>query len=339
MRIKKQWLVLAVLPVVSLVQVMVSGEEPSKNQGETKQDDVIIQEQPLAAGVAQEGDGPLTFGSAAAPGTPGEFTFSFVSSEMSFDGKRGNGAPYSAEATTETVQILSDGNRITQKNTTSMYRDSEGRTRRDLTLGAIGPWAAAGQPPQTTIIHDPVAGVHYILDPRTHTARKLAIPPLDKKPPELSGNVAVSETKDNKRDVFFEAMAPPLVPGPREFHYSKMTSPEQKPQTESLGKQLIEGLQAEGTRTTITIAAGHIGNELPIQIVSERWYSPELQTVLLSKHSDPRFGETVYQLTHIDRTEPAHSLFEVPPDYEIKSDQHFLYRGLHKQPAPAEGTP
>ncbi|MGI8996871.1 MAG: hypothetical protein ACR2GW_09405, partial [Pyrinomonadaceae bacterium] len=87
---------------------------------------------------------------------------------------------------------------------------------------------------------------------------------------------------------------------------------------ETLGKQSIEGVEAEGTRTTLTIPAGAIGNERPINIVSERWYSPELQLVLMSKHSDPRFGETTYRLTNINRSEPARTLFEVPGDYTLK---------------------
>jgi len=87
---------------------------------------------------------------------------------------------------------------------------------------------------------------------------------------------------------------------------------------EQLGKQSIEGVEAEGTRTTVTIPAGEIGNERPIEIVSERWYSPELQLVVMTRHSDPRFGETTYKLTNINRTEPAKSLFEVPGDYTIK---------------------
>jgi TonB family protein len=86
---------------------------------------------------------------------------------------------------------------------------------------------------------------------------------------------------------------------------------------ESLGKQLVEGVQAEGTRTTVTIAAGEIGNDLPISIVNERWYSPELETVVMSRQSDPRFGETIYRLTNIDRSEPDKSLFEVPGDYTV----------------------
>src|SRR5262249_7359023 len=87
---------------------------------------------------------------------------------------------------------------------------------------------------------------------------------------------------------------------------------------ESLGTQTIEGVACEGTRVTRTIAAGEIGNEQPINIVSERWYSPDLQTVVLDKQSDPRFGETVFRLTNINRNEPARSLFEVPADYTIK---------------------
>jgi hypothetical protein len=87
---------------------------------------------------------------------------------------------------------------------------------------------------------------------------------------------------------------------------------------ESLGEQLFDGVKAEGTRTTITIPAGEIGNERPIEMIMERWYSPELQTVVMTRHSDPRFGETVYKLININRNEPARSLFEVPADYTVK---------------------
>src|SRR2546421_353507 len=97
----------------------------------------------------------------------------FVSTEMSFGGKVVKGAPYTAEAVTESVQTLADGNRILHKTTAQVYRDSEGRTRRDQTIGAIGPYAAASDPPQTYFINDPVAGVDSILEPRSKTAPKL----------------------------------------------------------------------------------------------------------------------------------------------------------------------
>ena len=93
---------------------------------------------------------------------------------------------------------------------------------------------------------------------------------------------------------------------------------------EQLGKQTIEGVEAEGTRTTVTIPAGEIGNERAIEIVSERWYSPELQLVVMTRHSDPRFGETTYKLTNINRTEPVKSLFEVPAGYTVKEGPNFV---------------
>jgi TonB family protein len=88
--------------------------------------------------------------------------------------------------------------------------------------------------------------------------------------------------------------------------------------TEQLGTQMVEGIAAEGTRYIDTIPAGAIGNEREINIVRERWYSPELQMVVLTKHVDPRYGESTQRLTNIDRSEPDASLFQVPDGYEIK---------------------
>src|SRR3954452_14593211 len=80
---------------------------------------------------------------------PAEHTFDFVASEFSFDGNAVKNAPYSAEAVTEMTQKLADGNRIATKSTSTMYRDSEGRTRREEKLGAIGPWSSNTEPAQT----------------------------------------------------------------------------------------------------------------------------------------------------------------------------------------------
>jgi hypothetical protein len=98
--------------------------------------------------------------------------------------------------------------------------------------------------------------------------------------------------------------------------------------TESLGRQTIEGVEADGQRVTVTIQAGKIGNERPIVTVNERWYSPELQTVVLSKNSDPRIGETTYKLTNIDRNEPDPSLFQVPADYTVEEGPGFGLRPM-----------
>ena len=86
---------------------------------------------------------------------------------------------------------------------------------------------------------------------------------------------------------------------------------------EDLGTQTIAGVTAQGTRITHIIPAGQMGNEKPITIVRESWYSSDLQTVVMSKHNDPWSGETTYTLTNIQRAEPAASLFAVPSDYTV----------------------
>jgi hypothetical protein len=270
----------------------------------------------------------------------------FVRSEMGFGGKVVKGAPYSAQAVTESVQMLADGNRIVRKNTASVYRDSEGRTRNEQTLRAVGPYAVAGEPPQTIFIHDPVAEVSYVLDPRDRIARKMfykiamTVSPsgenvMKKRRPEQEPAVvgpedlqkieakkrqaAANKSEDMARAEIEVAVA--TGSGGGVFVAAGGGGPRKggrEPKVESLGKQMIEGVEAEGTRHTITIAAGEIGNELAINIVSERWYSPELQLVVMTKHSDPRFGENSYRLTGINRAEPSRSLFEVPSDYTVK---------------------
>jgi len=267
------------------------------------------------------------------PPMPPGGDFIFVASEMSFGGKLVKGTPYSAEAITESTQTLSDGNRIVNKSTTSMYRDSEGRTRREQSLRAIGPFANEGKPSQIIHISDPVAEVSYVLDPRAQTARKM--PPMRFKfdfktpsPDAVSGSHdakglsrielhtgGVMEKKRIETGVAHGVVIGPLDSELRNF---KFTESNRNSRTESLGKQNIGGVEAEGTKTTVTIAAGEIGNERPIEIVSERWYSPELQIVVMTRHIDPRFGENTYRLANIDRTEPARSLFEVPAGYRIE---------------------
>lgn len=274
----------------------------------------------------------------------------FFATEMSFGGKVVKGAPYSGQAVTESTQTLADGNRIVHKNTAQVYRDAEGRTRRDQTVGAIGPYAAAGDPIQTFFINDPVAGANYILDPRSKVARKLPRMELrwrtEERPgtgsggsgsnaPPRDGDRIVKERHAESQTFVFSAPAPPppgagapqsgtalpISPADEGMHvefFGGVGSSKAETKTEKLEARNVEGIQAEGVRITTTIPAGDIGNEQPIQIVNERWYSPELQVVVMTRHSDPRFGETTYRLTNIQRTEPSATLFQVPSDYTVK---------------------
>ncbi len=211
------------------------------------------------------------------------------------------GAPYSAEGTTEIVQPLIDGNRIVRQTSASIARDSRGRVRREQTLAAVGAVIVAGDERAVTI-SDPASGISYELDPQRRMAIRHQTP--QRRP--------IAGTEQNNGPFFrtfreqgSEALSP----------RSPLGAPATK--TESLGRQQIEGVTAEGTRTTITIPAGAIGNERAIESVYERWFSRELRVVILSHNRDPRFGETTYRLTHINREEPASWLFDVPADYRI----------------------
>ena len=283
-------------------------------------------------------------GQEGGPPPPPDTNVVFIASEI-FGGKVVKGAPYSGEAVTETVQTLSDGNRIVNRMTSPVYRDSEGRTRREQSLKGLGIFGAGEEGFQTVFINDPVAGVTYSLDSHTKTALK-SVPftfELQKKLDKAGAVVSAIEGQrfefkvehgtagDGKMIVTSPlgegAKLPPHAEldqlraeagGAGTFILRTKQGSNASEVKEQLGKQTIEGVEAEGTRTTVTIPAGEIGNERPIEIVSERWYSPELQLVVMTRHSDPRFGETTYKLTNINRAEPAKSLFEVPSDYTIK---------------------
>jgi len=181
-------------------------------------------------------------------------------------------------------------------------------------------------------INDPVAGTAFMLNPKDRTASKMTMKiSLNVKKPGEGKGVGVGVGAGAPGDAMTVHMAPmaPMPPPPpgAGMVIPRMGGEMAKGQVnkESLGDQMIEGIQAEGTRTTFTIPAGQIGNEQPIQVINERWYSPELKVVVMTRHSDPRTGEEVYKLTNINRSEPPHQLFEIPSDYTVKESGEFMH--------------
>lgn len=225
-------------------------------------------------------------------------------------GKVVTGAPFSAVAVSETTQTLADGNHITRKTQTNVFRDGQGRIRREITLAGFGPMAPSGQPKSFVVIHDPVAGATFMLHPDQKTAEKMGKPFARMKGP-LQG--AMEEKMNSRQE--------------QEIANGSLKK-------EDLGTQTITGLTAQGTRITRIIPAGQIGNEKPITIVRESWYSNDLQTVVMSKHSDPWSGETTYTLTNIQRTEPDASLFAVPSDYTVTQGHPAKERRMRLLPGP-----
>ncbi len=263
-------------------------------------------------------------------GMAGASTVQFVAGELA-GGSPVKGAPYSAQAVTGTTQTLADGNRIVRNSSSMIYRDGAGRERRELSLPSIGSSNTGGEPAQTILISDPVAGTNYALDTKNRIATKMPAPP------PLPQGVQKAPAGDVMFEKFGVAggMIPAVVGAPQVMIYKTggqvSGSDQPAPKVEQLGTMLIEGVQAEGTRTTMTIPAGQIGNDQAIQIVSERWYSPELKVTILTKHSDPRMGDTTYSLKNVDRSEPPQALFVVPSDYTVKEAPTFQYRIKDKQ--------
>ena len=227
-------------------------------------------------------------------------------------GKVVSGAPYSAVAIVETKQTLSDGTTIDRKTQTSVFRDSQGRMRRETTMPAVGPLAADGQPKTFILIFDPVASAAYAIHPDQKIADQLPAP---------RGRMAKNaETPDfaGKLDARME----------KEIANGTLKK-------DDLGTKSINGVAAQGTRYTHTIPAGQIGNDKPIVITSERWYSPDLQIVLLSTRNDPRFGQTTYSITSLQRQEPPATLFTVPSDYTVQQAKP----GKHRKGPGGPGAP
>ncbi|HVB33255.1 MAG TPA: hypothetical protein VNJ52_02595 [Patescibacteria group bacterium] len=286
-RIAWTWTAAAILPLA--LAAGASAQFPPPVQ-------VTVQRSPSA--------GPPVFHLAPPPGPMGG-VFTFVGPLSDVTPHVVKGQPFSAEVVRDTVEQLADGNRIERTSTGTMARDSQGRTRREMTLENIGPWAAAGHAPRLVIIDDPVAGKVYTLDRNKKIAIEMAPPPR------------LRWVLRNRRGS------------------KAMRSFQNDAKTESLGEKTMDGVRVEGTETVLTIPAGKIGNEKPIVITRKRWYSPDLKTTILLTRTDPRFGTTTYQLKDIRLAEPAQSLFAVPSGYTIRSwRENRVYRVSPGGPAP-----
>jgi hypothetical protein len=233
-------------------------------------------------------------------------------------GKVVKGAPYSAVASTEMTQRLSDGNQISHKMTSNIFRDSQGRTRREENFSGIGLVAINGKQPRGVVfISDPVSGSDYVLEPENKIARRMpSLPPNGITTNKMFAMGAMGVAVQASGESGVQGVQ---VSGHRDVQSVRLSEDlGAQVSPESLGEQTIEGVVAEGKRTTTTIPAGAMGNQRPITTVTEEWFSRDLQVIVLSTTKDPRMGETTYRLTNIQKAEPAATLFTLPADYTVK---------------------
>lgn len=415
-------------------------EQPQQQpqlQGKTDQPAGNGSDQPAAnPGARRRSPGDSAFGQSPFPGGRGgsfggfgmqspDRMMQFSSAEMGFDNRVVLNAAFSGEIVYENVQTLSDGNRIINRSSTTLYRDGLGRTRREQVFNLPGQPPGGPNERRVIYINDVVGGASYTIDPVNRTAiksnsgssrsaaggmgaassmgaagggngrqmrfsgggleasatRRVAPSyPQSAKDGNVQGSVQVKvSVNENGEVVSAEAMSGPdalrdaaldaakqwqfkptvvgsdavkAVQGILTFNFnlqggdggtaSTAPPPPAPPmvdvggtrvklesKTESLGIQKVEGIAAEGTRYTDTIPAMAIGNERQIDIVRERWYSQDLQMVILMRYSDPRYGETTQRLTNIDRSEPDSSLFSVD-GYDIKERPNFMQQRMQQ---------
>jgi hypothetical protein len=264
---------------------------------------------------------------AAAAQEPPPFQIKMMGVQGGVMGKTVKGAPYSGTEVNETNQTLADGTHIRNETQTQVWRDSEGRVRRETGTQVM--------------IYDPVANVSYSINTKNQTVRKLPLgtymfssnadgsktnmqyfrySTVGDGVYHVGGGATASATSEKteqglaeaKRDLAIVTRDNPLMA--LDANTGKVRS---KAVSQPLGKRMMEGVNAEGTSETSTIEAGAIGNDRPIQSVSERWYSSDLQTVMMSRHADPRTGEETFKLINVSRTEPPPYLFQIPAGYQI----------------------
>jgi len=198
------------------------------------------------------------------------------------------GVPFTADIVNETDQVFADGNHIHRELPGKIYRDSQGRMRRETTM-EVG---VTGFRLESVTINDPTQQVFISLDTQLKTASIHHFHRVDPAPADRA------------------------VPKPAP--QTPIMRPAAKP--EALGTREFEGFTATGVRSSRVMEAGRIGNEKPIISVYESWYSKDLRTELLAITDDPQSGRRTTRLTNIQTGEPDPLLFQVPPDYTVKED-------------------
>jgi hypothetical protein len=193
------------------------------------------------------------------------------------------GQPFSGRSTTEWTRTLEDGSVVTNRLLALVARDSQGRIYRE---GRHFVPVNSDQEPKRFRFK--------IADPVTHTL-----------------TVCLVASRSCSVTSYFVPTSFKLRPvGP--FDDGKRTLAR-----ESLGNDVMDGINVIGTRETVTVNAGVVGNSQPLAITREFWYSPDLQVNLAITRKDPREGTQVVHVHEVSRSEPDPNLFKVPEGYTV----------------------
>ena len=192
-------------------------------------------------------------------------------------------APFSSVVTAEWTKTLEDGSTVTRHNHRVVLRDSSGRIYQERRT--LVPKDGPAEPLLTRIeISDPALHIKYFCQPGNHVCvlRDYEGPPADAAEP-------VGSTGEGKMVLT----------------------------RSDLGKNNVSGVEVTGTQETRVFAAGVIGNDRPISITKEFWYSPHLGLNMLVKRNDPRVGTQTFTVTEVSLAEPDPKYFQVPAGFKV----------------------
>jgi hypothetical protein len=235
-------------------------------------------------------------------GAMGGVIGSIISTGRGFSGVRG--VPFSADVVDESDQQLADGNHIHQETHGKIFRDSEGRTRNESELHALG----MERPYVSIHIMDPVGKTMILLNPEQKTATIHHFGE-SMKASEMHPAEGAASTRTGA-DASEAGQSGGLIGNLHGMQHSQ----------EDLGTMEIEGFTAHGTRTSFTTPAGAVGNDKPMTHSNERWYSEDLKIDLLMKSESPQSGTHIHKLVNIRTGDPDPLLFQVPADYTVKEE-------------------
>jgi len=346
---------------------------------------------PQASGAPASDDSLPTITVQIAP-PPISISSAFLGVSSPLGAQPAQGKPMAAEFVTEHHQSFTDGNQISRATRSSIYRDAQGRIRRESQLSVPGLPAGVVASTFITIV-DHHVGFGYVLDPQEMVAHRYELNGpapsyIARLSAQGSGSALFSSQTVNSPAAGGGAPAPaasseshwrlhgfarrmkqsndaPALPSgatgsSAANHANSGFLPEDSSianaptmridqpflaapnpvRTENLGEQTILGFRTTGTRVITTLPAGQIGDDRPIDIVSEQWFSPDLELVMRSLHRDPWAGEFTTTVTRISRGDQSATLFEVPASYKVidaaeEREHHVLDgHGMHA-PGPA----
>jgi len=193
-------------------------------------------------------------------------------------------APFTSVVTAEWTKTLEDGSTVTRENHRVVVRDGNGRIFQERRR--LVPKGGSAEPALMRVeISDPAKHTKYFCRPEETVCALLEYqgPPAD-----------VLEETGSQGD-------------------GKMVLTR-----EDLGKSNMSGVDVVGTRETRVIAAGVLGNDRPLSVTKEFWYSPQLGLNMLVKRIDPRFGVQTFTVTEVGLAEPDPKYFQLPAGYTVR---------------------